>query len=193
MQIISLDGYFQLLLTTEDEEKRKSYIEVIRHRLAVTNDMLEELFTFAKLQNNVYHLELDKTCINKTICRAVLDFYEDFKRKGTEPTIDIDEENVLVHNIVKNALIHGAGDFKISMKKQEDKVLIIIENGCDWIEQLDLERVFEPFYMADKARTKDSTGLGLSIAKELVLGMNGTIEAEIQDGRFVVRIGFPTY
>ena len=78
------------------------------------------------------------------------------------------------------------------MKSGEDKVLFMVENNCKWIDKLDLDRVFERFYMADQARTNDSTGLGLSIAKEIVLKMNGSIRADVQDGRFIVEIGFLT-
>lgn len=87
--ITSLDGYFQLLGENPDEEARKRYMACIRNRLDVTVDMLEELFTLAKLQNNMYDLVLDKICVNDLVCRAVLDFYEDFKLRGIEPHIEV--------------------------------------------------------------------------------------------------------
>ena len=49
---------------------------------------------------------------------------------------------------------------------------------------------FDRFYKADEARSRSSTGLGLSIAKELTERMGGTIEAGIQDGWFIVEIRF---
>lgn len=51
--------------------------------------------------------------------------------------------------------------------------------------------MFEQFYKADEARSKTSSGLGLSIAKELVLRMDGKISAHIEGKEFCVEILFP--
>lgn len=45
--------------------------------------------------------------------------------------------------------------------------------------QIDADNLFDKFYKADKARKVNSTGLGLSIVKELMGKMNGTVEADI--------------
>lgn len=199
--ITSLDGYFQLLGDNPDEEARKRYMECIRNRLDVTVDMLEELFTLAKLQNNMYDLVLDKICINDIVCRAILDFYEDFKLRGIEPYIEVCEETLIVvandnalnrvlHNILKNILIHGEKSLKVVVDKDEDRVSITISNTYHNSENIDVERVFDRFYMADQARLKDSTGLGLSIAKELMLKMGGSIKARIEKNIFTIELEF---
>ena len=51
--------------------------------------------------------------------------------------------------------------------------------------------MFERFYKADAARSKTSTGLGLSIARELVSRMNGEIGAKIEKEEFIVEMRFP--
>lgn len=47
--LTSMDGYFQLLAQSESEEERRRYIAIIQGRIASLNEMLEELFTYAKL------------------------------------------------------------------------------------------------------------------------------------------------
>ena len=63
-----------------------------------------------------------------------------------------------------------------------------ISNQVTHPEQIDIEQVFERFYKADVARSKTSTGLGLSIAKELVSRMDGEIEAKIEKEEFIVEM-----
>ena len=50
--------------------------------------------------------------------------------------------------------------------------------------------MFERFYKADEARSVTSSGLGLSIAKELVERMGGKINAQIEDNRFCINISY---
>lgn len=94
----------------------------------------------------------------------------------------------MLHNIIRNALIHGNRTFHAVAQSSEEGVLISIRNDytADPLD-IDIERVFDRFYMADQARTKDSTGLGLSIAKELVEKMNGRIWPRWKKGSLLSR------
>ena len=56
--LTSLDGYFQLMEECENIEDQKRYLSIIHERIHSLNEMLEELFTFTKLKNESYNLEL---------------------------------------------------------------------------------------------------------------------------------------
>ena len=56
--LTSLDGYFQLLEETQEENDRKRYIQIIQERIESLKEMLEELFTYTKLQNGTYELKM---------------------------------------------------------------------------------------------------------------------------------------
>ena len=70
------------------------------------------------------------------------------------------------------------------------KIRISISNQVIASEQIDIEHVFDRFYKADAARSKTSTGLGLSIAREFVRRMNGEIGAKIEENEFIVEMRF---
>ena len=67
------------------------------------------------------------------------------------------------------------------------------ENQVLHPEEIDASQVFDRFYKADAARNRTSTGLGLSIAKELVLRMEGEIWARVEGDEFMVEIQFPKW
>ena len=66
----------------------------------------------------------------------------------------------------------------------------MFRNQMEEGEEIEVSRVFDRFYKADQARSKSSTGLGLSIAKGVVLKMNGDIRAEQKDEWFEIVIEF---
>lgn len=79
-----------------------------------------------------------------------------------------------------NAIKYSQNDTRVEMSsvKQADSVSIEIKDQGVGIEKNDLPFLFDRFYRADKARSKDGFGLGLSIAKEIVDKHNGAIEVK---------------
>ncbi len=202
--LTSLDGYFQLMEDSEDIEEQKKYLNIIHERIQSLKEMLEELFTFTKLKNESYHLELSPCCVNRILKETVFSYYEDWMGLGIEPEIQITDELLymegnpqglrrVIQNIIKNGVDHGEKRIKISLSGVQDKIILKISNRVSHPEHIDVSQVFERFYKADTARSKTSTGLGLSIARELVLRMHGQIDAGIEENEFYVEISFPLF
>lgn len=201
--LTSLDGYFQLMENCDDRKEQKRYLSIIHERVQSLNEMLEELFTFTKLKNESYHLELIPCCINRILKDTVFSYYDDWARMKIRPEIQIPEEQIfirgnqqgirrVIQNVIKNGLDHGEKEISIVLEKNQSRAVLRIGNQVTHPEQISIAHVFERFYKADAARSKTSTGLGLSIAKELVNRMNGEIEARIEENIFVVEMRFPT-
>lgn len=200
--LTSLDGYFQLLKETKDSEAQKRYLSIISERIAFLKLMLEQLFTYSKLKNEEYRLEVSNICLNRILKDVLFSYYEDWRSMGIEPIIELTEEALYIegnkealqrvmHNIIKNAMEHGLKKISVYLYKQSGQVWLRIGNLAKDIEQIDVTKVFERFYKADAARSNISSGLGLSIAKEFVLRMNGTITAEFEQDMFWITISFP--
>ena len=94
-------------------------------------------------------------------------------------------------NVIKNGLDHGEKKISIVLERDQNQAVLRISNQVTHPEQINIDQVFERFYKADVARSKTSTGLGLSIAKELVSRMDGEIEAKIEKKEFIVEMNFP--
>lgn len=199
--LTSLDGYFQLLETSDTEEEQKKYITIIQDRIKSLKDMLEELFTFTKLKNASFQLELSKCCINQMVKDTIFSYYDEWMEKEIQPHISITDTLLymqgnkqairrVLQNIIKNGLDHGEKEVDISLQEMGKKIVIEIKNKVYHPEDIDITQVFTQFYKADMARSKTSSGLGLSIAKEFVLQMQGEISARIEEEKFCVCIQF---
>ena len=194
--LTSLDGYFQLMEACENVEEQRRYLNIIHERIHSLNEMLEELFMFTKLKNESYRLELTSCCINRILKETVFSYYDDWVRREIQPDIQITEEQLyidgnkqglsrIIQNVIKNGLDHGEKKIRIVLKREQNRAVLRISNQVIASEQIDIEHVFDRFYKADAARSKTSTGLGLSIAREFVRRMNGEIGAKIEENEFI--------
>lgn len=199
--LTSMDGYFQLLLKSDDPEERQQYAAVISDRLSSLKEMLDELFTYAKLTNKAYEVELSPCAVNEILLSVLFSFYKDIKQRGIEPLIDIPEQDVFIQgsepalrrifqNILKNCIEHGNDKLYVRLINTTGTVQIFLENDYQTQEPIAADKVFDRFYKADKARSRTSTGLGLSIAKELVERLNGSITSVAQNGKFSILLTF---
>ncbi len=200
--LTSLDGYFQLFMQSESEEERRRYIHIIQTRIDSLKDMLEELFTYTKLQDTAYELACEKMDFSRCVYDTAFSFYEEFQKAGIEPRTDFcdghlyingNEEAVrrAVQNLIKNALVHGHTCISLELFQQDGKACFRCSNDVENPEAIDIKQVFSRFYKADAARTHSSTGLGLSIAKGLAERMGGRIAASVSGNQFTVEIAFP--
>ncbi len=195
--LTSLDGYFQLLARSESEEERQKYIAIIDERIDNLKYMLEELFTYTKLRNDTYQLHLEKIDFSRSVYDTLFSFYEEINSRGIEPQIDLCDEQIFVNgnneaikrilqNILKNALDHGTERLILSMKRNCDSVVFVCSNLIHSDDEIDLSQIFTRFYKANPARTHSSTGLGLSIAKQLAQRMNGSLSASVSENMFTI-------
>ena len=199
--LTSMDGYFQLLLKSDDPVERQQYATVISDRLSSLKEMLDELFTYAKLTNKAYEVELSPCAVNEILLSVLFSFYKDIKQRGIEPLVNVPEQDIFIQgnepalrrifqNILKNCIEHGNNQLSVRLINTADTVQIYFENDYQTQEPIVANKVFDRFYKADGARSKTSTGLGLSIAKELVERLNGSITGNVKNDIFTITITF---
>ena len=89
-------------------------------------------------------------------------------------------------NLLNNAVKYSDGDLEISLFENGE---IVFANTASKLDVVEVEKLFDRFYTVETA--KNSTGLGLSIAKTLTEQMRGEISAEYKDGKLYIKIILP--
>jgi signal transduction histidine kinase len=98
-------------------------------------------------------------------------------------------------NLVENALKYtpAGGRVELSLAQEAGSVLIVVEDTGIGIDPADAERIFQPFVRLDEARSRETggSGLGLSIARSIVLAHGGALSLESAPkigSRFTMRL-----
>lgn len=93
--------------------------------------------------------------------------------------------SILIDNALKYSLDNS--QINISLFKNDKNIKIIFYNECESIETGDLNILFDRFYRSDNSRNSSSGGhgIGLSIAKSIVINNNGKINAKSTDGKSI--------
>jgi signal transduction histidine kinase len=100
------------------------------------------------------------------------------------PNIQADEQRItqVLFNLISNALRHtpAGGTITVSAEAREDRALVSVRDTGTGIPPEDLPHVFERFYRADRSRARSTggSGLGLTIAKQIVEAHGGQIWAQ---------------
>jgi signal transduction histidine kinase len=195
----SIMGYVQLLeLNKLTNEERTEYLEVIKKRSLRLKVLLEDFFELSIIESADYPLKHEKIKMNNIVIEVLVGFYEKFNQRQIKPVIRIPEEEVtikadpsavkrVIENLVNNAVIHSNGNITIRLEKYQTSVALIISNPAINLQEKDLLLLFDRFYKADQTRTGNGTGLGLPIAKSLMVKMNGNLMAELIDGQLLMK------
>lgn len=200
--ITSVSGYFTLLLNTDDPEKKKQYADKINARLSFFSDMLENFFDYSKISSEDFKNAPEKLDIKSVLSETLFLYVDEIEGKLGTPKIDFEDEEPFVYadranvmrvfqNIIKNALVHGCGDLRVSLRSEKKNVIITFRNATNEELPEDINRVFDRTFIGNDSRSEvKSTGLGLCIVKELMEIMGGTAEAFGTPGVFGIAVTF---
>ncbi len=193
--LTAICGYLDLLEQEEKSDKVERYLSYIRNRTEMLKDLTEELFRYSIVTSS-QELKIKQTDIVRILEESLLSFYAVMYEKGIQPQITLPEEPVFLQadtdavnrifsNIIGNAVKYSDGDFIVTM---DNNGKTVFENTAKSLNPVLVGRLFDRFFTVDSCR--NSTGLGLSIAKNLTERMGGSIEATYSEEKLRITIEF---
>lgn len=205
--LASVIGYLNLLLDTKNltNEQMTQSLTIALEKSERLETLMNEFFDITRfnLQDiQLYQRELDFVFLLKQIQE---EFYPLLKEKeqticysGPESLkLKADSEQLarVLNNLLKNAIAYAPDQTTIIMQLTVDEqaATFILANQSEPIEQEQLEALFEKFYRLDQARSTKTggAGLGLAIAKEIILAHQGTIRAASKNNEIQMIVTLP--
>jgi two-component system phosphate regulon sensor histidine kinase PhoR len=195
-----LRGYIEVLLD-EPETSRQELARILsimeRHSKRLQR-LVDDLLSLAQLESSQATLELSAVRVDELFDNLIRDWKEKLAAKNLKVVVDLSPEAVslyadgtrleeILYNLLDNAVKFSRENGQIHLRatrRGSDMVLSVADNGLG-ISKEHLPRIFERFYRADKARSRElgGTGLGLAIVKHIAQLHGGRVEAESELGR----------
>ena len=194
--LTAICGYLDLLKGEEKSNTAKRYLSMIENRTEAMKMLTEELFHYSDITLKEEQMEYEEVVLNRVLEESISAYYGAFKKAGITPEIKMTEKKILrsldkktlqriLGNVISNGIKYSGGDFQIELTDYGE---INFTNTAPCLNAVQVGRLFQRFYTVAAAR--QSTGLGLSIAKNLTEKMGGKITAEYQNGRLCIKILF---
>jgi signal transduction histidine kinase len=189
-------------------EPTPARLSIIYAEIERLQNLVGDLRMLSQVDAGELPLNLQSISPRDLLDRALATFIPQIEMKGisistncpeTIPNIRVDEARMMqvFSNLLSNALRYTAsgGEISLSAESDHDKVILTIKDNGSGISEEDLPNIFDRLYRGDKSRSQsDETGLGLAIAKGLVLAHGGTIWAESEVGQYAAfHIVLPVY
>lgn len=186
----------------KDDKKNSKYVSNIKYETERMNKLITNLLDLSRLESGVTKDAFKEENISKIVNKIALTFegiaYENKLNIKTDIEDNIvlncnkDEIEKLISIIIDNAIKHSDkdNDITINMHQVKNNIIIDVINVGVGINPGDEEKIFERFYRADKARnrTDNRYGLGLAIAKNIVINHNGLISASSKENKTTFKI-----
>ena len=182
--IALIQGYAEGLKegVNEDEQSREFYCDVIMDEAVKMNQMVKNLLALNQLEFGDEDIVFERFDLTELV-KGVLKSKEILAQQEGLSVIFRQEEPVyvwadefkaeqVVRNYVSNAFHHAKQEkvVEVKMRTEEGKVRVTVFNTGTPIADSDIRHIWEKFYKADKAHTREygGNGIGLSIVKAIM-------------------------
>lgn len=198
--ITSISGFATAILdgTAGTEEERRHCATVIAREAERLGRLVSDLLDLSRIESGAVSLEMSELDLAELIRDALEGFQTQTQERGMTvelslpsdlPPVQADADRIyqVMVNLVSNALRFSRdhGRVKVSAEQENGSVRVSVQDTGRGIDPSELPYIWERFYRADSARSRNDggTGLGLAIVRSIVEKHGGTVSAESEPGQ----------
>lgn len=187
------------LKVLEMENGKQKWIDKAQYQVTKLTDLVNDLVTLSKLNEDESPLKFKHYDLSSSLNEVVESFNDFAKEEKLELKSNIENNiniygdeyyiKLMISTLLDNAIKYATKDseININLKKINKDIEITINNEVENLTEDDVDKIFERFYRTSDARASEikGSGIGLSIAKQIVEGHKGTIEAKLIDNKII--------
>lgn len=178
----------------ESELGKSEWLDDIRSEGERMGLLINQMVTLSRMDESENQLLSARFDLTNVVTDAVAEFQPLADERGLslwvklEPGLQYQGDKELIHRLVAILMDNAVkycdpdGTIRVELFRRRHPVLLV-ENDYAAVDSLQLDRLFDRFYRADKARTfSGSFGVGLSIARSILRSHHGSISAYRREG-----------
>ncbi len=197
--LMSIQGYAEGINNgVIDDTKMAS--EVIIKKSKKMKLLVDEILNISKLDSKEYILKKDIVDVRDIIEDSLDNFISLIDEKNLEIKVDFDSENTeikadslqiykAINTIIDNAVKYAISMLSIKIETKKSMLSIKIYNDGEQIKEENIKHIFDRFYSVNDF----STGIGLAMAKEIILLTKGDITVNNTEDGVLFEINLPIY
>jgi signal transduction histidine kinase len=170
-----------------DPPSLRRYAAEMRRSAETLGTLVDDLFELVQLEPQAIAAEARRATVEEVVATALAACGGDAHRKGLRLVTELDGTadapcsprlGRVLQNLVQNAIRHTPADgtVRVEAERRPGALRLTVSDSGEGIPADSLDRVFEPFWRGDAARSTEGSGLGLALSKRIVESLGGEIE-----------------
>ncbi len=177
----------------DDPETFRKYAAEMRRSIESLVALVDDLFELVQLDAGAIRAETTRASLDEVVHSALAacgaqaikkGVLVETRLNGTEEILISPRVTRVLQNLLQNAIRHTPSDGSVSIYAQRapDAIEVAVQDSGEGIAAPALERVFEPFWRGDQARSQQGAGLGLALAKRIAQALGGDLTVQSRPG-----------
>ena len=202
--LTSIIGYVDLLSRDKTlSDEAKDYVQILMQKTDRLKNIISDLFELAKSTSGEAKVELESMDMKRLVEQTLGDMADQIEKSGFVIRFQCEEGSYpfrgdvnrmyrVVQNVIENALKYSMEGTRIFLRieKKDGNIQLEVINTASYEMDFTEEEIMERFARAEKSRSSEGNGLGLSIADSFTKNCGGQFHIEIHGDQFKVMIVF---